>query len=633
MIFVALLAGCGGGGADAVDGGENENHVGGADAAPECVPRTCAEEELACGELDDGCGGTLTCFPCPPVLALDVKTVQVSGVVTANGQLPTQSCAATGWLRGRVIFSEEDGPATFRLDLPCAGASDPFTFSGRVYPGTYRVSVLGLESSLPSSGITVAAGLEILADRAGLAWDLGHHVVSGTVTLNGQVPAQSCTGGSRAQVQLLDRGGGGHFVMRVPCEAPGTPYRFSGSVPSGVYELSVMGENSTIPSSSHVVDPAFVVDGDREDVALDLVTHTVSGSVTLNGAVPGSSTCRLRRGTVSFQALGGSVTLPIPCTAAGGPYTFSGEVYPGVYQLVVAGDDLPPEPYRPEGTVEIAGAVPDLVVDVKSVPLAGTVTLNGATPPPCTGATWGEVYAYETTRHYNFSMPVACVAGGPFAFSGDVYPGTYHVSVRIGDGEPLSLDPALEVTGPTSGLRLDTTRIAHTVAGFVTVNGRAPDAPCEGQVDLADTVSGVAVTLPLTCGAEAAFSGSVPPGSYRVSLHGAGLPAPYFVPAPLVVSAPVSDVRFDVVTRAISGTVTLDGAVPACDPGAHAARVTFEDPVSHVSIVLQGRCGGASEGVRFEGELFPGVYDVVVSGMLSDLPEARARVMQRFELL
>src|SRR5262245_35756582 len=379
-----VLGACGGGG-----GGTGASP----DAAPTCTPKTCTDLGFDCGAADDGCGGTLACGTCTGdltcgangrdnvcdapcaeacpatftcfraacvdgdelALALDVKTVHVSGTITASGQIPTQTCAAPTDVRGQVLFWEESGRGSFTLPIPCAGAADPFTFEGTVFAGVYRVAVMGVASSLPAYSITVDTALEIRADAAGLAWDVAMHHVSGTLTQNGQVPAQPCVAGvNRAQVLLEEKTLGYLFSLPLPCDPPGTPFAFSGSVAPGTYEVSVSGENSSIPSIRHVVEAALVVQGDVDGLAYDLVTYPVSGVVTLNGQVPAQiGTCRSQRGVVGFQSVTGSTAFSIPCAPAGTPFSFSGEIYPGTYFLTAAGTntEIPRETFRPSQTV------------------------------------------------------------------------------------------------------------------------------------------------------------------------------------------------------------------------------------------------------------------------------------------
>jgi hypothetical protein len=649
---VVVLVACG--------GGDAAPPPGSADAPPTCVPTTCAAVGAECGEVDDGCGIELACGTCaapltcggtaPHVcgalaLAIDVTTVRVSGVVTANGQVPDQTCASDTDVRGQVYFYQEDGPASFGLPIPCAPAGTPFAWNGDVYPGVYRVAVLGAASSLPPMTLTVADGLEVRADVADLAYDITNHRVGGTITQNGHVPTQICTaGGERGQVLLEDKSVGSLFAFILPCDPPGTPFAWSGTVPPGTYQVSILGENTSLPQATHIVDRALVVDGDVDALSYDLVTHPVSGTLTLNGNIPGDDPagCRGRRATVRLESTtDGAIGLIIPCGAPGTPWTFSGEAYAGPRLVTVTGNsgDVPRLTYRPGLPVDVSGPIADLAVDVTTLPVSATVTVNGAMPPACASGRWGEVSAYETTKGYNYSIDVPC-GPGPFAFAATFYPGTYFVSVSVGGGESLILARALVVAAPVEGIVLDATAVEHAVAGIVTVNGAAPGGECtspdvRGVVRLDDVVTGTSLTLSIPCGpslSDFAFAGTAPPGSYRVTIFGRASDLPgvaYVVPGMLTVAGPTTDLRFDIPTRRILGSLTRAGGTPVCEFGALAANVDFIDTTTHATFVLPARCPFEG-GIAFHGDIYAGTYDVDVYGVEPLFPAAGFRAATAF---
>ena len=71
----------------------------------------------------------------------------MSGTVTLNGAQPTSTCNNSD--RAMVNFDDATNGYHIGIPVPCNGATSPFTFTGSVYPGTYRVSVAGGFSSLP----------------------------------------------------------------------------------------------------------------------------------------------------------------------------------------------------------------------------------------------------------------------------------------------------------------------------------------------------------------------------------------------------------------------------------------------------------------------------------------------------
>lgn len=629
---------------------------------PPCEPQSCTARGYTCGEVSDGCGRTLACGMCGPglsctaanvceavVVDVDVKTVAVCGTVTANGAIPTQTCASPTDPRGEVFFYDEVGYASFRFPLPCGAAGQPAAFAGRVYPGRYRIAVLGAPgSNLPAQTVTVATGVAVAADLAGLSYDVTTRAVGGTVTLNGQIPAQTCVAGSgveRAQVHFKELSGG-FFSFRIPCADPATPYTFAGSVPPGIYDVAVSGSNSALPQTSRAVERGLVIDRDRTALAYDLLTHRVSGTVTLDGASPTqNATCRagITRGAVGFASTTSSerIGLRIACDAAnpGSPFSFSGEVYPGTYAIEVTGGDsnLPRMTYRLPGTITIDGPREGLAVDVRTATVAGTVTLDGAPPPACTGATWGKLTFESQQPYYNESVVVPCPAaappGTPFAFEILLFPGDYTVFAQINGAAGLFVGgDRLHVDAPLTGVRLDGTTRQHAVSGTVTMNGVIPESECvapaeRAVVELADLDSGVTVDLPVPCAAPGSpftFAGTAPPGTYRVGVRGvsSSLPAHLaFAAQPLVLAGPTSGLTYDVSTRHVAGTLTLEGAAPTCG-GRTPAKVSFIDETSHLTFGIDARCDAVTGAVRYDGHVFPGVYTVVVYGAQSSLPAA-----------
>ncbi|MBL8956965.1 MAG: hypothetical protein JNK82_39700 [Myxococcaceae bacterium] len=274
-------------------------------------------------------------------LAFDVRTHTVSGTVTQNGMVPTGgTCSSSP--RGYVVLTDAAQGYRFTLDIPCMGA--PATFSGAVFPGTYKVTVGGNSangSSLPPQAQTVQPMLVVSADTAGLAYDVRTFTVSGTVTQNGTVPTGgTCTSSPRGYVALTDAAQGYSFSLPIPCM--GSPATFSGAVYPGTYKVTVSGNSangSSLPAQAQEVQAALTVAADASGLAYDVITRTVSGTVTQNGMVPTGGTCTSSpRGYVGFREVqrGYNFSLPIPCMGA--PATFSGDVFPGVYEVSVSGN-------------------------------------------------------------------------------------------------------------------------------------------------------------------------------------------------------------------------------------------------------------------------------------------------------
>jgi hypothetical protein len=241
-------------------------------------------------------------------LVLDVKTVAVGGTITLNGAGPALGsyCTSTpsSGSPADVTFTETTTGYNFSFGVPCA--SSTFTWSGVVYPGTYRVSVMGrgpVWSNLPNaSGYVVNAALAVTAAASNLVLDvktvsvdgtvtlngagptLGSYCpvtatasnlvldvktasVGGTVTLNGAVPTlgsyctSSPSSGSSADVAFTETTTGYNFSFGVPCSS--STFAWSGVLYPGTYRVSVMGRGpvwSNLPDASgYVVVPRIAV--------------------------------------------------------------------------------------------------------------------------------------------------------------------------------------------------------------------------------------------------------------------------------------------------------------------------------------------------------------------------------------
>ena len=109
------------------------------------------------------------------------------------------------------------------------------------------------------------------------------------MTLNGAAPTTlpSCNPSpatSKATVRLVDSARGYSFELPVPCSA--STFTWSGVVFPGTYKVIVSGDSnfSSLPSQGFVANPQLEVTADAGNVALDVKTASVGGSVTLNGA-------------------------------------------------------------------------------------------------------------------------------------------------------------------------------------------------------------------------------------------------------------------------------------------------------------------------------------------------------------
>jgi uncharacterized alpha/beta hydrolase family protein len=301
------------------------------------------------------------------------------------------------------------------------------------------------------------------------------------VTLNGAAPklnASACSdyadpsNVTAATVTLVENTHGYQFGFPITCSA--TSFSFSESIFPGTYTATVAGNDGTIddlnvllsnlPDRSYVANSSLVVQSNTSGVVLDVPTENVAGTVTLNGAAPklNASACsdyadpsNVTAATVTLveNTHGYQFAFPITCGATS--FSFSESIFPGTYTATVAGNDgtiddlnvllsnLPDRAYVANSSLVVQSNTSGVILDVPTVDVAGTVTLNGAAPKLNASAcsdyadpsnvTAATVTLVENTYHYQFGFPITCSATS-FSFSGSIFPGTYTATVAGNDG-------------------------------------------------------------------------------------------------------------------------------------------------------------------------------------------------------
>ena len=386
--------------------------------------------------------------------ALAIKTVHAAGTVTLNGAAPTATCPSVSTAYNKAVVHLSDAKNGYRFDIPVTCAQTDWAWTGSVYPGTYAVTVDGGDgySNLPLTAFQANPTLAVNNDVSGQALNVQTFTASGTVTLNGAAPGQNANCQSfptatQATVRLIDKDKGYSFDFPVQCSAS-TP-TWTGTVFPGNYRITVAGDPSysNLPSSAFVAKDGQAVSGAISNLALDVKTTTVAGTITLNAAAPTSdpactsnplqtkAVVRLTNATLGY-----AFDFEVPCSSS--TFAWSGDVFPGTYQVTVSGSDysnLPNEAFMANASLAVSTPVSGQALDVKTAPVGGTLALNGAAPSTTTAcnpnptATKANVAFVDTTSGYAFQVPVACSAAN-FSWTGVVYPGTYRISVAGANG-------------------------------------------------------------------------------------------------------------------------------------------------------------------------------------------------------
>src|SRR5262249_21094270 len=133
---------------------------------------------------------------------------------------------------------------------------------------------------------------------------------------------------------------------------------------------------------------------------------------------------------------GYAFALAIPCSST--TLAWTGTVYPGNYKVTVDGQpsysNLPDSAFVANAALAVTANTTGVALDVKPATVAGTLTLNGQAPtsdPACTSSPTSQkaiVRFADAKNGYSFDLNVPC-SSSTFAWSGQIFPGTYSVSV------------------------------------------------------------------------------------------------------------------------------------------------------------------------------------------------------------
>jgi len=492
---------------------------------------------------------------------------------------------------------------------------------------------------------------------SGLVLDVSQTIVSGSITVNGQLAGAIDCNGTAARVLLSDVDSGFSQEATVDCSAaPGLGW--SAYVFPGVYEVSVEGfSGTTLPTDGQqlVLEDLVVGSADETGLVLDVRTVDVSGTISLNGQPAGVLNCTGTAAEIIFTETtqGYFFTTTVGCQGSPTGLPWSMQVYPGTYSVMVtgfAGTTLPPEmPQVVHDGVDVmalGGSPLDLPFGTREVD--GTITTNGqpAGVINCQGGNAAQVTFEELDRGYLFPVDIPCSSAGPgLPWSTMLFPGTYRVSVSGFNGTnlptdgPTVVEDALDVQAASAqGLELSVMR--QKVSGTIAINGQpAGVINCAGPaaaVYLTDATRGYARSTSIDCGTAAQglpWSMSVPPGIYQVEVEGypgTNLPTQKrqkVLDALVVADAWVTDVSLELRTLQVSGSISVNGQ-PAgvLDCTGTAARVRLKDAQQGYTFDADLPCATTTPGMPWELTVYPGTYEVSVFGSTgTTLPQGDAQ--------
>jgi len=534
--------------------------------------------------------------------------------------------------------------------LSCGGGTSHSSSAGGAGPGGNAdgMSGTGGSSSSASSGgkpshggssSSAGAAVTGIGGTAGAASGTGNQAGGGTGSAGAQgacvgpdidVPSVSLSG----TIQLLDTPPGnygtvslsnGSDVVTLGTTASNS---YSVRVVPGTYDLVFNGTSNgrqpfktgvTVPSSGPAVldieIPRASLMAPGPSTGPDPASVMLSGKLTFDGQVPNVV---LQGLVLTVRKLGTDNWLDFSRTTSSG---YSGLIVPGSYDIAAL--ETGGEPILPGWSyshilatgVVVPNTNPAQVdIDVRTAPLSGAFTVDGAVPPPdCNG---------ELSSAKVGGLTFALDAAG--AFSGRVLPETYDVVYRgswssVESNCPKNTRSTVKrgLVVPTQGLTLPKIDIPTVMlTGKLTLGGAAlSNSDDEGTLFLR-TDEGDEVTLgKLSAGS---FSARVIAGTYDVyfdvttqqlarlaPLNGRGK-IKSVVLTPGAANAPVT-LDIDVPSTLITGTIQVGGNF--LDKEYDGGRLWLGEPKSKAGIPLAWTSTG-----KYSVRVLPGTYDLFYQG-------------------
>jgi len=421
----------------------------------------------------------------PLHLDVDIPTTKVSGTVTVNGGAITN----TNGGEGTVSLVNAAGDSAILANTAPTGS-----YSALVVPGTYDLYYTNTVSGslLPTNtAAKIQSGIVVGTSPLSLNIDVPVQTVSAAITINGA----AVTGAAKGQWFLaLKNAAGDRAELLTYASSTGA---YSARVVPGTYDLYWTCNGSDLPGNTAAkIKSGIVVGTSALSLSVDVPSATISGAVTVNGAV--SSALFTGITYLNLRNAAGD-TVPLPIATAG---TYSARAIPGTYDLYYGNANAGLNSTVPRNAAAriqsaiVVGTSPlALNIDIPATTVSGTATINGT--PITTTAQSAFVLTLQSAAGDKVQLATRPQGG---AFSTPVVPGTYDLYyTRQGD---IGLEvPNNVLTKIRSGIvvgaspfALDVDIRATTVSGAITTNGVVnPGVPGDlAFIALSDGVSNIA---------------------------------------------------------------------------------------------------------------------------------------------
>ena len=518
-------------------------------------------------------GGAVVAYSIDPVLPAGLSLDTGSGVISGT---PSELSEATDYT---VTATNTGGSATVTLRLTVNDVA-PAELSYATNPAVYTVGMAISDNAPSSTGGAVVAYSIAPSLPAGLSFDTGSGVISGTPSELSAV----------TDYMVTAINSGGSTTVRVPITVTDAaltdvpPAELSYATNPGIYTMGVVIADN-VPSSTGGAVVAYSIAPSLPDgLSFDPVSGMISG-------VP-LELSEAREYTVTAANSGGSTTAVVRITVNDvAPSALSYAMNPAVYTVGVATTDN--EPSSTGGAVASYAIAPSLPTGLSFDPVSGVIS---GTPGVSSAVSDYTVTATNSGGSTTVALRITvntATAVAPAELSYATNPAVYTVGVAITDNEPSSTGGAVVsyAIAPSlpSGLSFD------PVSGVISGTPGVSSAVSDYTVTATNSGGSTTVTLQITVNtvtdvAPAELSYATNPAVYTVGVaitdnepSSTGGAVVSYAIAP---SLP-SGLSFDPVSGVISGTPSepseaRDYTVTATNSGG-SATVTLRITVSTVT--------------------------------------------------
>jgi hypothetical protein len=416
---------------------------------------------------------------------IELRTTAVAGSILFDDQTPP----ASQYENGRVFLHN----VSTGDEVPLAQTRDA-TFAANVLPGTYslRYEALAASTIAPHNPEAILRVIEV-PEPSEIVHEIDASIpiatVHGSITLAGAAPPDSQYENGR--IIFVDRTTGAQ--MEVAQTRKG---EYSIPLVHGTYDIVYerIAGSTIVPRNERALLVEQIAIESSQTIDLDISVASLTGSVTIDGQLPPTSTSD--DGVIRLYDSSTGDVVVLGHTRHG---SFSRLVVPGTYEVryaqATAGAIMPANLNARLEDVVVAAGDGDVVIDIPVAAVSGAITVGGA-PPPTSEYSDGRIYLRNAESDDSVLLGNTRLA----SFDARVVPGVYDVVYVVettGDGVPLNGAAHLLTVDVRQTPSFDIDVPLVRLHGTITVDGKSPPDTAEnhGVLFVQDVLSNDRVAL------------------------------------------------------------------------------------------------------------------------------------------